>query len=792
MLFSYQWLKTYVPEIPEPQVLKEELTRRSVEVEAIESAYPLLRDIIVAEITQVEKHPNADRLSVCTVNTGREEIQVVCGGSNVKAGMRVALAPVGATVQWHGEGEPIVLEKATLRGVDSFGMICSTNEIGLAALFPPHEREVFDLSGVHCQPGQPIAEALGLHDFIIDIDNKSMTHRPDLFSHRGLAREIAAVFNLPVTLPEVADTCVNAPVLEHVVVEEPELCRRFRLIELSVRVGVSPEIIRNRLHMCGIKPINTVVDITNYVLLEYGQPVHAFDADHVYGGVTVRRARAGEKIETLDHETHAVSPDMLVIADEQRALHIAGVIGGMSSAVREHTVRIFLEVAHFDAVSIRKTSQGVGVRTDGVLRWEKGPSEDLPTYSAPAAVQLLQQYADAQVIRAIDVYPKKRTQQSVRVEQSAIDRLVGIAIPLDESRDMLTRLGCEVVTEGQALIVTPPWFRMDLKIQEDVIEEIVRMYGIHRIPEQQLTGRLDVPEIESEFAVIRAIRERLVNMQFCETYSYSFYGEDRMRAFGIDSEPHVEIMNPLSDDLRFLRVSVLPNMLMTMTRNVMHQSSLECFEIGHVYFADREVRQLCMLVSGPNAFRRLRGAVEQLHASLHIPYTTQVITQTAECAFWQWYEGGQALEYRTNGAPIGTMGQLSSTVAAAVKMKEDCAFAVLSIPQLVHDESITQAIRIPSSYPSIPLDLSLIVPEHVQWGGIEHIIREQGGNILHALELVDVYTGAPLETGTKSFLCHLEFQAKDHTLEMSEIERWRESCVAKCAERYGAVLRDNS
>ncbi|MCW1929988.1 MAG: phenylalanine--tRNA ligase subunit beta [Candidatus Kerfeldbacteria bacterium] len=795
MLFSYQWLKTYVPSIPEPNILKEELTRRSVEVESIADAYPLMRDIIVAEVRAVDRHPDADRLVVCNVYDGKNEIQVVCGGSNVRAGMRVALAPVGATVQWHGEGEPIVLEKAKIRGLESFGMICSTSEIGLAGIFPPHEREVFDLSGTQAAPGAPLAQALNMHDYIVDIDNKSMTHRPDLFSHRGLAREIAAVFNLEMHLAEVEDTIGNVPAM-HSVVEDAEACRRYRLIELEVTVAQAPEIVRNRLQLCGIKSINNVVDITNYILLEYGQPVHAFDAEKVSGDMIVRRARTGEKIETLDHETHELTPDVLVIADTEKPRAIAGIIGGVDSAITESTKRVYLEVAHFDAVVTRKASQHVGVRTDGVLRWEKGPSEELPTYSAPATVELLKQYADAKVLRAIDVYPKKRVQQSVEVAQSAIARLVGISIPLEESAQMLTRLGCVVVTKKDGFTVTPPWFRMDLNIQEDVIEEVVRMYGIHRIPEQYLRGELRVAVVDPEVALQRRVREQLALMKYSELYSYSFYGDVQLKRYDIASEPHVEILNPLSDDLKYLRVSLLPNMLNTVVRNSVHEGVLNCFEIGHVYFADREVRQLAIVTTGSNAFRRLRGIVEQLLTTLTVPYHSSVVNQSlgqsSLCPFWQWYEGAQALEYRSGTEILGTIGELAAPVASRIKMKYECAFATLSIPQMVHDEAITKTIRIPSEFPALPLDLSLVVPESVAWGEVERVARVHGGVLLQNIELKDIYTGAPLEKGTKSFLFRLEFQAQDHTLAMNEMEEWRDQFVAECSKKFGAILRDNA
>jgi phenylalanyl-tRNA synthetase beta chain len=317
MLFSYNWLKEYVPKLPNPKTIASELTTHAVEVEEVRTQSHFDK-IIVGKIITVEKHPNADRLRVCHVDGGDATFTVVCGGVNVEAGMLIALAKTGSMVKWHGEGDLIELKPATIRGVASEGMICASAEIGLGEQFPAkEEREILDLSTTNAAPGTPLAQLFGAGDTLIDIDNKSMTHRPDLFSHRGMAREMGAVFSVPVKIPPTKPLQKTAAKLR-VNIQDTQACRRYMGIEMDVTVGPSPDFIRQRLEACGMKSINNVVDITNYILLEFGQPVHAFDAEKIDGHIVVRRAKKGEAIATLDHEAHTLDSHILVIADEKK------------------------------------------------------------------------------------------------------------------------------------------------------------------------------------------------------------------------------------------------------------------------------------------------------------------------------------------------------------------------------------------------------------------------------------------------------------------------------------------
>lgn len=795
MLFSYNWLKEYVPELPTPEEVMQQLTVRSVEVEGIHSAAKAWNNIVVGEIKSVEKHPNADKLRVCQVDAGESTEQIVCGGSNIELGMKVVLARVGAQVKWHGKGDLVTLAPVKLRGVESNGMICSSDEVGLADRFPKaSEKEILDLSSLSVIPGTPLAEALKMNDVMIEIDNKSMTHRADLFSHYFMAREMAAVFDVSVKdviseLPALPETSSTVPVK----ITDPKECRRYLAIKMTVAVGKTPEFIAERLHACGMKSINNVVDITNYVMLELGQPLHAFDADAVTGTIQVRRAKADEVLAALDHTDKKLNEHVLVIADDQRAIGVAGVIGGMHSGVTEKTTRIILEIANFDPVVVRRSAQRVGVRTESALRFEKGPTPELVKYAAQRAVQLLLEYAGATIVSVNDAYPTPIQPAPIELSLSFLKSLSGKKWAAKEAMNVLQRLGCDITQSNSRILnVTPPWFRKDLNIPEDIVEEVVRIAGIDQIPEQKLSGVLEVPHSDKELHWVNAIKEQLRGMGLFEVLNYSFYGEALIKKVGLlPDKEHLEIQNPLSDEQRYLRVNLLPRMLENVTHNQFLTESVQIFEIGHVYFADREVRQLGIVVSEKqDAFRKVKGIVEALLGELGIVTHSQIIQKTAECEFWSLYAGQRALEINVEKDILGTVGEVDQAVLDYVDIKKPVAFALLSVPVLAKHASKYTMYNTLSPYPAIPLDLSIIVNDSVAWSAIESLVRHQGGELLKSIQVFDVYTGNKIPEGKKSIAFHLILQSQDRTLEMKEVEQWREGLMKELTNQFGAILRD--
>lgn len=792
MIFSYNWLKEFVPEIPEPKVLLEQLTLHSVEVEGVTFAGESLMGVIVGIITEIKPHPKADRLQICMVDVGGKTAQIICGGSNIAVGMKVAVAQTGAKVKWHGAGELITLTPATIRGVESDGMICASDEIGLLHLFPKaSEKEIVDLSKYNATAGTPLAEVLGLTDYLIDIDNKSMTHRSDLFCHRGLAREIAAVFKLDLVLPPAPSLPKPLPPLS-VKVEQSRDCPRYLAAELTITIQPTPQFISERLQICGIKSINNVVDIANYCMLEYGQPMHAFDANKLSGDIQVRLAKADETIAALDHTEKKLTPDVLVIADQVQAIAVAGVIGGMESAVTATTTRVILEVANFDPITVRKGSQRCGVHTDSVLRYEKGLPPQLVTTAAARAIELLQKYAQAKPLKIMDVMPSDLNvtathRAAITVSAKHLQRMMGMTLPTEEVAAILTSLDCTV--DGER--VSPPWYRLDLNIPEDIVEEIVRIYGVENVPEQVLTGALTVSQQQPELALGRRIRQQLCALGLTETYNYSFYGEALIQKTGLSVDDHIAIANPLSDDQKYLRTTLLPRLLETVARNQM-QGDCAFFEVGHVYFPSREVQQIAIvLASKDNAYRKVRGHAEALMENLNVSYDTYPIQQSAECHYWNLYQDRAALLITAAKAEveIGTMAELNLAVAQQLDIKVPVAFAVLSIPVLEEQRGVAKAMRSISPYPSIPLDLSLIVDETTTWQQIETVVRNEAKELLQSLEVFDVYHGEKIPFGKKSLSFHMILQSLDRTLAMVEIEQWRDKLVQQLNHKFGAELR---
>ncbi|MBI2411112.1 MAG: phenylalanine--tRNA ligase subunit beta [Candidatus Kerfeldbacteria bacterium] len=796
MKFSYSWLQEFAPQLPSTEKIMAELTTHSVEVEGIESG-AAYSGVVVGRIEHVEKHPNADRLSVCRVNIGSSVERIVCGGVNLSEGMDVAVATVGARVRWHGEGEPITLEAATIRGVESRGMICSSDELDLSAEFPKkEEREILNLTHLNIAVGTPLAQALGNNDALIDIDNKSMTHRPDLFSHVGMAREMAAVFGVPFVYATSQAIPTGLGKLD-IQIDKATGCRRYIGIELNVAVGNTPVHIQQRLQACGIKSINNVVDITNYVMLELGQPLHAFDADRVTGGkIVVRNARVGEKMHTLDKEEKLLDESVVVIADTQQPIAVAGVIGGLDSGVTAQTKRIILEIANFEPVRVRQAAVKLGTRTESALRFEKNPSAELCTVAAARTVELLQQHAAGEVVAYTDLYPQQEQLKTITLTAEDVERLAGVAIPMKDIQELLQRLECQLDVTTAAgvttLEVSAPWFRRDLNIPEDIIEEIVRLYGLDRITPQNLTGILRVPEHEPELPLVWEIRKKLPVMGLTEVYNYSFYGEELMRAVGFDpKQEHIEILNPLSDEFRYLRVNLLPRMLENIVRNQQHQKQLALFEIGHVYFADREVRQLGIVVmQKTDAYRTVRGIAEQLLRELHVPYTTTLTNQTADCPFWNSYAEGRALRVNAGEAIAGTIAEIHPDVLKRMGIDMPVAFATLSIPVLHAHGGVAPKMKPISLYPAITLDLSIIVDAGLAWSSVESIVRQEAGELLQSLMVFDIFTGGKIPAGKKSISLRMVMQSRQRTLEMKEMEQWREQLMAVFNKQFGVQLRD--
>lgn len=800
MIFSYDWLKTFVPDILPPEELEEKLTMHTVEVEGVMNAGKSLEGIVVGKLLSIEKHPDADRLAVCSVDIGKRKPEtVVCGGSNLVEGHAYAFGTIGAQVQWHGEGEPIILQEAKIRGVKSRGMICAAEEIGLGDVYPKKdEKEVLDITdmlGKNVVAGEPLADALHMDSILIDIDNKSMTHRADLFSHRGMGREISAVLGIPFSDTEIPSQSITGKPSVSVRVQEPDLCQRYALIECEVDASVdTPQEIVKRLQECGVQRINVVVDILNYVMCELGQPMHAFDADAIEGNIIVRKAKGKEELETLDNDTKKLNSSMLLIADTKKPLAIAGVIGGMHTGVTKNTKKVYIEIAHFEAVSTRKTAQAIGVRTESSLRYEKGLPLSFIDDAKNRVLALLTEHAKANVLGILDSSPDAaKTSASVTLSQDRLNTLTGMEWDSATVTEYLERIECAVdISEDKgnlSYICTPPLHRSDLSIPEDIVEEIVKLYGVNNIPDQQLNGALHVPSDQPEITMREKLRTALLSFGYSEIYSYSMYGADTISKMGYAEDAHVEIANPLSGEARFLRANMLPRMLQNVSRNKHNADTLKLFEIGHVFFADREVQHIGIIMTGDQAFRSLRGMVESLMNALSCEYECVETSDAPSPELWGQYAVKQSMKVLSGKTVLGTFGVVDQGICKQWNIEDSVYFAVFSIPALTQAITRSEHIAPIPQFPAIPLDLSLIVDVATPWGSIEEVIRKTAGDLLESIDVFDVFTGEKIPSGKKSIACSLILRSRTETLQMAAMEKLRNDIVARLNKKYGAELR---
>ncbi len=600
MKVSYDILKKFVtpPRKFTARELAEQLTMSVVEVESWESQVERLNNVVVGLVTKVESHPNADKLKLAHVDCGSEQFDVVCGGVNLKEGIKVAFAKIGAQVRWHGEDNWTELQAAKIRGVESHGMICAAEELELpdsAAI----EHGIMDLSHLSARPGTPVAEALELCDVVLDIDNKSITHRPDLWGHLGLARELAALWKAPLRLPETAELKPEIDVPLMVSVKKPAKVVRYMAVAVEgVKAAESPAWLRQALTALGMRPINVIVDITNYVMLELGQPLHAFDLDKLGGtDIVIRQAKQGEKFVTLDGITRTLDESMLMIADRTQAQAIAGVMGGQTSEVSASTANIVLESATFEAVNVRKTATALGLRTEASARFEKALDPKLPELALRRAVELLTELCPGARVASpvVDVYDDPPAAAPIALSLPWLYKRLGTVIPEAEVVGILERLGFTVQKKAGELLVTAPSWRAtrDITIPEDLLEEVARMYGYGNIPLALPKSEAMAPEREPDQVARWKVRDVLVAQGYTESLSYSFLGSRALEVLPpevlttLATVPPelLELMNPVNQAEPNLRAALMPNFVSQLILNALHlpQQLVQMFELGRVF-----------------------------------------------------------------------------------------------------------------------------------------------------------------------------------------------------------------
>ena len=811
MKVSLNWIRDYV-QLPADADLKKlayDLTMSTVEVEDATDLGASFHDMVVGVINTIEQHPNADKLKVCKTDIGGRVEDIVCGGSNLREGMKVAVALPGAMCKWHGEGDLVEIKKSKLRGVDSYGMICGAVEIGLADLFPTKEEaHILDLSDFDAPAGTPLADALDLNDIILEIDNKSMTNRPDLWGHYGIAREIAALYDLPMTQFPHFDRNVENTSGFHVTVEDAERCPRMIGTQIeNVCVKPAPYWMQVRIWKTGMRPINALVDITNYVMLATGQPSHAYDSDHIAGHIIVRRAKAGETLTLLNGKELPLSTDDLTIADDAGIVGLAGVMGGAKDSILPTTNKVILEVANFQAAGIRRTALRYDNRTEASARYEKAIDPERCDQALDLSMQLFSDlYPEMKVTGLVDEYPRHLKQAEIDVPLSWLERRLGKRLSPDEIKHKMELLGYGITFNGDNMHVVVPTWRStgDVSIQADIMEEVARMYGYENFEAEPITTTFDGAINQLDKDLERRIKEYLaIRCGMQEIFTYPWMEESYVNAVLQSTEGILSLSTPPSPAERFVRSSLLPNLCKAVVKNERYFNEFSIFETAQVfrdenYTSPYDPREKLPSqrknVAGAFAttdkditalFRKAKGVVEMMARYVHMEALT---FKQAEKPVWA--DNVVWLNIYRGDEKVGDLALLAKRVSMACGIKNmNVMLFQLDQDSLVPLKSRTNTFTHLAEYPMTDYDISLLVDGSVQWKDVAQTVRGIKSELLHGAAFVDEYRGKQVPAGKKSLTLRLAIGSKDKTLTSAEIEEVASGVLNKIAKRFGAELR---
>lgn len=825
LLVSYDWLKEYVDLKEAPEEFAARISLSGPSVEKIMPAFPDMDGIVVGEVLKLEPHPKADKLRLVTVDIGRDELDkldkrltLVCGGSNLFVGQKVAVALVGATVRWHGQGEPIVLEPAEIRGVKSEGMICAAVEIGLDQAFPStDDHGILDLGKeipeMKVANGTLLASALGGNEDVV-MDIEVTANRPDCMGMVGMAREAATILKRPFTWKQPE---LKAPLDKggneggiSVAIHAKKACPRYIGVRMSgIKVASSPWWMKRRLLSAGIRPINNLVDITNYVLLETGQPMHVFDSSKLKsslskggneGGISVhvRFARNDEKILALDGKTYELDDKVLVIADTERPIAVAGVMGGELTGADEGTTDIVLEAACFDSVVVRKGSRKLFLQSDSQLRFEKGLSQMAVAPAMARAIELVKELAGGQVTAVADEQVADYKERKFSITTDEVNALIGVEIKNSEMADVLKRLGFGVTLKGKTLSATVPWWRdHDIEMGRDFVEEIARVIGYAKIPSVVPVG---VAPRETD-AVLRwedRIKDSAKAAGFIEVYSYSFTSEDILRKAGFDPSHLLKVQNPLSNDWLVMRPSLVPELLQALADNQEREADLRLFECSQTYLRKtgktedawndlpEEFPEFCLMIRDSKAdepWRMAKGYIEHLFES----YGMSEIHWKRISREDLWHPGRTAQAF-VDSKPVAVVGEIAPRIAENFKIKGRIGAAVVNIREFVALAKTSKTYKPPMPFPEAKRDIALVVDNGVDYRDLEVVIRSADERI-QSVQWFDTYQGKGLPDGKKSVAIHLTVGTADKTLESAEVDGAVNNALLACKEKFGATVR---
>lgn len=809
MKVTLNWLREYVEFDWSPEQLSERLTMLGLEVEGVQKQAGEFENVVVAQILASEKHPNADKLSVCRVADGKGERQIVCGAKNYKVGDKVPLALPGCTLPTAPGEPPFTIKASKMRGVESQGMLCSAKELRVA-----EDAEGLMILPADAKIGQPFAEFLGRSGSDVIYDLEITPNRPDLNSVIGIAREISALTGHPLRWPALDERPVGTQTssLVRVEIQDPELCPRYiaRIVR-GVKVGPSPDWLKNRLEKVGIRSISNVVDVTNFVMLETGQPLHAFDYHLLAqdaGGirtVLIRRAAEGEKFVTLDGQERTLGADSLLIADRTKGIALAGIMGGQNTEINDATHDVLIESANFKPQNIRATSKKLDLRTDSSYRFERGADVGICDWASQRAAVLIQQLAGGEILaRPIDAHPAPKPKNRVTLRTRKTNELLGIEISAEQQKRFLESLALAVESSDSELAAEIPSFRVDLKREVDLIEEIARLYGVDRIPSTPPRGAIGSHPFDAVYDNYGQVRAVLVASGLSEAQGQTLVSDQALKAIpaGTPAERVIRLENPLSSDMNVLRPSLLPGLIESLRHNAHRQNGdVRLFEIGRVFSGGggetTEERRLALAMTGARNhsfwsgaerdaridFHDLKGVIEELFESLGVRGV-------------QWGRNPQpSAEYLEQATvqigknPVGAAGQLNPILAKKYDLRDAVFVAEFSLDFLLTRRSGGKSLKPLTAFPAVRRDVAMLVPETVTHDQVLNVVKQAKPANLESTEIFDIFRGKNVPEGRKSVAYAFTYRGSDRTLTEAEVNSAHEKLVSRLKSELQAETR---
>jgi phenylalanyl-tRNA synthetase beta chain len=818
MKVTLNWLRQYVDFNWPPEELAERLTMLGLEVEGVHKVAGEFDGVVVAQVITRDKHPNADKLSLCRVNDGRGERQIVCGAQNFKAGDKVPLIVPGASLPLKpGEKEPFTIKVGKIRGVESHGMMCSPQELGL-----PDQVDGLLILREDAKIGQPFAEYLGRSGGDVVYDLEITPNRPDWNSVIGIAREIAALTGNPLRIPEIRNpkSEIRNEELISVSIEDPDLCPRYtaRVIK-GVKVGPSPDWLKSSLERVGIRSISNIVDVTNYVMLESGQPLHAFDYHLIPKGaeekpaIVVRRAVEGEKFKTLDNQERTLTSEMLLIADEQKGIALAGIMGGQNTEISDQTVDVLIESAYFDPANIRRTSKLLGLRSDSSYRFERGADVGICDWASRRATQLILETAGGRFAEGVvDVHPKPADPRRITLRHHKVNELLGVNLKPEEIEYYLGQLEFKVVNPkvrpvGASAPAEPvtfqiPSFRVDMKREVDLIEEVARLHGVEKIPSTAPRGAIGANAHDRIHDQIAETRRILAGLGLSEAQGQTLIPKSEIRNSN-PVEEFVALDNPLSSDMDVLRPTLLTGLIHALRHNVSRRNhDLALFEVGRVFTrvndSMKEERRIAIALTGQRNplfwsgdcrdakfdIFDLKGVLEEFFESFGVRGVVFAKRPEGTALFLE------SASIQIGKLPLGEIGQLLPPLAKQYDLRDPVFLAELSLDQMLARRNPARSFKALPAFPSSRRDVAMLVPETTTHDAVLQVVKQVKPVNLESVELFDVFRGRNVPVGQKSMAYAFTYRSSERTLTDAEVNAAHEKLVAQFKQTLQAAMRE--